>query len=52
MSALAVAIFTVITNIDTDATHVGNNGLVQALVCKQCEPNHLVAHGEDNFCNW
>ena len=39
------------TNSHPDGTPVGN-GLVQAGLCKQCKPNHLVAHGEGNFCNW
>ena len=27
------------------APPVGNNGLVQSLLCKQCQPKHPVAHG-------
>ena len=40
------------TNSDPDGTPVGNNGLAQAPLCKQCDPNHLVVNGEGNFCNW
>ena len=41
-----LAIFTdMITNIITDSTPVGNNGLVHSPLCKQCQPKHLLAHG-------
>ena len=34
----------IFTNMITDGP-VGNNGLVQSLLCKQCKPKHPVAHG-------
>ena len=33
------------TNTITDGTPVGNNGLVQSLLCKQCQSKHPVVHG-------
>ena len=41
-----------VTNSDPDGTPVGNNGLAQAPLCRQCKPDHIVAHMEGNFCNW
>ena len=35
----------IFTSMITDGTPVGNNGLVQSLLCKQCKPKHPVAHG-------
>ena len=50
MSASPVPVrLSVFANMDTDGDPVANNGLAQAPLCKQCEPVHLAAHGEDNI---
>ena len=36
---------------DTLRTPVGNNGLAQAPLCKQCDPKHLIAHGRTISAN-